>query len=369
MIDSLAPENLGGGERLAALIAMRLDPERWRSILCTTRPSHGDLHEEVRRSHAGLLELDRGGRLDLLSWRKLVSFLRRERVDVVHAHKFGSNLWGTLCGTITRVPVVVAHEHTWSYVGQPLRRLLDRHVVGRFADAFLAVSREDARRMVEIEHVRPEKVRFVPIGIPEPPSAGPRDVRAELGIPREAPLIGTVCALRPQKALDVLLRAAAELRSDHPGLHVVIGGDGPEMPRLRALAAELGLSAALSLPGFWPEPEVPALLAALDVAVNSSDFEGSPLAVMEFMAAGKPVVATAVGGTPDLLVDGVHGLLVPPRDPHALAAALRRLFADPELRRAMGERGRERQRREFTLDALVGRLEELYEELLTGARA
>lgn len=369
MIDSLSPENLGGGERLAALIAMNLDPERYERILVSTRPSVGLVAEEVRAAGVRLVELDRSGKLAIKPWAELRALLRRERVQVVHAHKFGSNVWGTLVGRLARVPVVVAHEHTWSYEGQPLRRFLDRELVGRFADAFLAVSREDRRRMIEIEGVKPEQAVFLPIGIPPlaPPTG--RDLRAELGISPAAPVLGTVCALRPQKAIDVLVRAAAELSEEQPELVVLIAGSGAEEARLRALSEELGVADRIRMLGFWEPRAVPDLLAALDVAVNTSDFEGSPLGIMEFMAAGKPIVATAVGGTPDLIDDGVHGLLVPRRDHRALAERIRTLLHDPERAAAMAERARVRQAQEFSLAALVGRLERLYDDLLARKRA
>ncbi|MDX6452926.1 MAG: hypothetical protein QOH16_2975 [Gaiellaceae bacterium] len=363
MIDSLSPENLGGGERLAALIAMHLDPERFDRLLVSSRPSTGPLREQVEQSGVKLLALERGGKADLTAWRELVGFLRRERVDVLHAHKFGSNVWGTVVGRIARVPVIVAHEHTWSYEGQPLRKALDGLVVGRGADVFLAVSREDRRRMIELEHVPAARARYLPIGIEPPPPRTGRDLRAELGIPAGAPVIGTVCALRPQKRLDVLLDAAVLLAREFPDLHVVIAGAGPERELLLAREVE-----NVHLLGFWPPADVPDLLAALDVAVNSSDFEGSPLGIMEFMAQGRPVVATSVGGTPDLIDDGIHGLLVRRRDPGALAAAVARLLRDPELRERLGEAGRKRQAAEFDVRALVRRLEALYVELLAKKR-
>ena len=180
------------------------------------------------------------------------------------------------------------------------------------------------------------------------------------------PLVGTVCGLRPQKALDVLVRAASRLAEQVPDVRVLILGDGPERERLEALIGELGLGSTVTLLGVWPPDEVADFVEALDVGVLSSDFEGMPLAVMELMAAGKPVVATAVGGVPDLVLDGVTGLLVPPRDADALAAGLGALLDDPARRAALGEAGRERQRSEFDFGRMVRRLEERYEELLAG---
>ena len=115
------------------------------------------------------------------AWWPLYRLLRRERIDVLHAHKFGSNLWGTAIGRMARVPVIVAHEHTWSFEGQPLRRFGDREVIARGSSAFIAVSQEDRRRMIEIEGIDPEDVMFLPNGIPAPPPPTGADVRAELG--------------------------------------------------------------------------------------------------------------------------------------------------------------------------------------------
>lgn len=364
MIDSLSPHNLGGAERFATVVAMKLDRERFDSLVVSTRNSDGPLVDEVRAAGIRVVDFDRSSRHDVRSWARLTRFLRRERIDVLHAHKHGSNVAGTIVGRAARVPVVIAHEHTWSYEGQRLRVLLDREIVGRGADAFLAVSREDRRRMIEIEGVRPEKARFLPIGISAPPPPSGRDLRAELGIPAGAPVVGTVCALRKQKALDVLVRAAAELAAAFPGLRVLIAGGGREEGQLRALARELGVEDTVQLLGFWPPADVPDLLAALDVAVNTSDFEGSPLGIMEFMEAGLPVVATSVGGVPDLIEDGVHGLLVDRGDHHGVADAVARLLRDPALAGSLAEAGRERRRAEFDVDTTVRNLEQLYVELL-----
>lgn len=359
LLDSLT--NAEGGERIAALIALGLDPERFESTLCTSRPSEGDpLIDEVRAAGIGYLVLDRTSKTSLLAWRPLVRLLREQRIDVLHAHKFGSNVWGAVLGTATGVPVIVAHEHTWSYEGQPLRRLLDRELIARRADVLLAVSREDQRRMVQVEGIPAERTRYVPNGVVEREPVG-TDVRGELGIPADAPVVAAVGGLRAQKAFDVLVESIASLSADLPEVRCLIAGSGPEEAALRAAIARLGLDARVHLLG--RRSDVADILAAADVAVLSSDFEGSPLVVMEYMAAGKPVVATRVGGVPDLIEDGREGVLVERRDPRALAEALRSLLVDPERRLALGERGRERQRREFAISAMVTTIELLYEEL------
>lgn len=363
----------GGAEKLALDIATRLEPARFRSTLCASRfgtaPALFEVEyqalERMRQTGVGFLPLSRSRRGEVWPWRQLIAYIRRERVDVLHAHMFGSNLWGTLLGRLAGVPVVVAHEHTWSFEGEPLRRVLDRELIARFSDAFVAVSREDRRKMIEVERIPPGWIRFIPNGIaPRAPTPG-RDLRAELGI-GSGPLVGAVGTLRAQKAYDVLIRAVARLHADHPGLRVLIAGDGPERPRLERLVREFGLADVIVILG--RRLDVPDVLAALDVAVSASDFEGSPLAVMEYMEAGLPIVATRVGGVPDLIEDGVHGLLVEPREPGALAAAIADLLRDRHRASALGARARERRRREFDLDAMVHNIEALYEELLATRR-
>ena len=319
------------------------------------------LSDELEAAGVRLLSLNRRGKLDLPSWAPLVRLLRHQPVDVLHAHMFGSNVSGTVLGRLARVPVIVAHEHTWSYEGRPLRRFLDRELIARGASVFLTVSREDRRRMIEIERVSPEAVRFLPIGIPPLPEPSGRDIRRELGLEDTTPVVGTVCELRPQKALEVLVEAAAVLRARVPGVRVLVVGDGPDRERIAQLVRELGVGDVVSLLGL--RRDVPDLLGAFDVCVCSSDFEGTPLAIMEYMAAGRPVVSTRVGGVPDLVADGVNGFLVPPRDPSALAEAVGGLLAERGLRDRMGEEGRRRQRRDFDLDATVRKLEDLYETL------
>lgn len=365
----------GGGESVAWQIAANLDRSRFEPTLCVSRwdPREGDdaVVAELRRAGVQFLGLRRSSRLQLRPWGGLLAYMRRRRIDVLHSHKLGSNAWAAALSPFSRVPVFVAHEHTWSFQGQRLRQLIDRELIARRADAVVAVSREDRRRMHEIEGIPLEKIRLIPNGIPMPPAQGPgADLRAELGIDPRQPVIGAVATLRPQKALDVLIRASARLAPRFPGLTVLIaGGEAgsvdrsgePARDRLAALAAELGVGEQVRLLGL--RDDIPDLLAALDVAVLSSDFEGSPLSVLEYMEAGKPVVATRVGGVPDIVDDGVTGLLVDRQDPDRLAGAIAELLDDRARATAMGRAGRERRRSEFSLAATVRRVEDLYREL------
>ena len=342
------------------MVAARLDRRRFESTVCATRPVY-EPHPDLAASGTRLLALGRTWKGDVAAWRPLLSLLESERIDVLHAHMFGANVWGTTLGRLARVPVVIAHEHVWSFQGKPLRRLIDRHVIGRLATLVLAVSRDCRRKMIEIEGLAPEKVMYVPNGIPPLRPATGRSVRAELGISEHDPVIGSIAVLRRQKAIDLLLAASVELRRRFPRLRVLLAGDGPERASLERLARDLGLEKTVIFVGY--RSDVSEVLAALDVVVSTSSFEGSPLALLEAMAAARPIVATAVGGVPDLIEDGVHGLLVSPGDSHEVSEAVASLLEQPERGRRMGEAARERQRREFDIDVIVRRLEDLYVDL------
>lgn len=361
----------GGGERLAREITKGLDPDRFQRTLCVTRwdpssrkaPVVAEALRELDRAGVRFLGLERNSSFDLWSLRPLLDELKRGGTDVLHAHMFGSNVWAAMLGTLARTPVIVAHEHTWSYEGQPLRRFLDRELIARRSDAFIAVSSEDRRRMIEIERIAPEDVIFIPNGIPTPAPPSGKDVRAELGLAPDTPLIGSVGTLRAQKRFDLLVDAAAELRRMIPEIRVAIAGEGRAKADLERQIERLGLGETVILLG--RRDDVPDFLSVLDVAVNCSDFEGSPLSIMEYMEASLPVVATRVGGVPDLIEEGVNGLLVEPGQPGALANAVAALLGDPERSAEIGRENRRRRSEQFDITTMTGRLEALYVELLS----
>ena len=364
----------GGGERLAMEIARRLDPDRFERYYCVSRwdeRASGDGLQQrtvagLREAGVHVLGLGRRSSAAVWAWRPLVRLLRDERIDVLHSHKFGSNVWAAMIGPLARVPVFVAHEHTWSFEGRPVRRFLDRRLIARSSSAFLAVSEDDRRKMIEIEHIDPAVVSVVPNGIDALPEGDGSRVRAELGLTDEDLVVGAVAVLRHQKGLQILVRSVAELAERYPRLRLVMAGDGPERATLEVLAAELGIADRVMLLGL--RSDVPDLLAAFDIAASSSWFEGSPLAMLEYMDAALPIVATRVGGVPDLVDDGRDGLLVEPGDVAGLAGAIAKLLDDPERARTMGERARARRREHFDLATTVRRLETLYEELLAASR-
>lgn len=368
LVREIGPAGGGGAERVARDLLVELDPKRFERILFVSRPPRDRTGEQVvadlRRRGVDVRFLKRRFKFDPLAWWPLFRALRHERVDVLHTHAFGQNAWGSVLGRLAGVPVVIAHEHNRKFNGRALHAVIDRELIARCADTMIVVSGEAQRSMIQMERVPPERLVLLPNGVQALPRGDGRALRADLGIGSEDPVVGTVCIIRPEKALDVLVRAAALLARCIPSLRVLIAGTGPDRERVEAVTQQLGLSDRVHFTG--ARSDVHEVLAAIDVAVICSDYEGSPRSILEFMDAGKPIVATEVGGIPEAIEDGVHGVLVPPRDEAALAAAIGGLIADPSAGSEMGARARDRCRSEFSLGRTVESLERLYEELHSG---
>ena len=303
------------------------------------------------------------------------SFLRVRRhlaaagADLVHTHLGTSDCIGTAAARSLGVPSVsTLHAAAWdadsprSRLRLRLSALARRHCADRIIAvsegakaAYLATGWDVAGHLAVIHNGV--------AGTPEP-GAG-RTVREALAIPAGAPVIAMVSSLRPEKAHDVAIAALHVLRERHPGVRLLVAGDGPERPRLEA---RLGpLRDAVVMAGH--REDVMAVLDAADVLLHPSHTEAFPTVLLEAMAASVPIVATAVGGTPEIVRDGESGLLVaPPPEPARIAAAVGRVLEDRALRERLAAGGRARFERSFTLERWVEGTRALYEEVLEGER-
>lgn len=357
-----------GAERVVVGLATHLPRERFHVTICTTRrfgPSQ--LADDAQLARIERLSLNRRSRFDLIPLAKLARYLRRNEVDIIHSHMLGSNVWGALIGRLCRVPVVIAHEHGWSYEGNRLRRHIDGKLIGRLASAFVAGSNADRERMIHLEGVPPGKAIVVPGAyIPRPDRCRDDDLRTQLGIPADAPVVGTIQVLRPEKALEVLIESFSILTRSLPRVHMIIAGEGECRSGLEEAASTLGVGVRVHFLGM--REDIESVLSAFDVAAISSDNEGTSLFALECMVHGVPLVSTDVGGPREFLQDGVSVLLVPRRDPPALAAALHSILRSPQRGRELALAARQ-ESSEFTIERIVRIYEELYERLLREAGA
>lgn len=361
-----SPTDQGGAERFAIGLVARLPRDRFEPWVCSTRFAAPEVSEELADAGVTHISLRRTGKLDVHRLSGLATLLRSGRFDVIHAHMFGSNVWGTLFGRACGVPVVIAHEHNWSYSGEFLRRMIDHHLIGRYATRFVAVSESNRRRMIEVEGIPSDKVVVLPTAYIPHRLTEPTDIRAELGLPPSARVIGVAATLRIEKALEVMIAALAQLVHRFGDAHLVIAGDGPQRETLERQAGRSGLAGHVHFLG--ERRDVTQILQTVEIGALSSDWEGMPLFVLECMATGTPVVATDVGGLPEIVEHGRTGLLVPPRDPAALAAALGELLADPARGRSLAAAAAAGME-DLTIDAVTRRFAALYEQLLGEAES
>lgn len=351
----------GGAEKVLVDLALNLDRSRYNVSVCATRQAR---NYQPLLDSAGVrtMVLDRRSRWETYKMAEVVRMLRRERVHVLHTHLFGSNTWGRLLGRLARVPVIIAHEH-WSSRGRN-EIWMDR-LMYRLSDRILVTSEASKQIVMNREHIPARYLSVVYNGVDISKFAARDDraaVREELGVPADAVLIGAVGRLTADKGgQDVLIRAVGEVRKTCPQVRLVMVGDGPLRPGLEQLTAQLGLGETVNFAGL--RSDVPRLLGALDVFVLPSEREALPVAVLEAMAAGLPVVATRVGGLPEVVEDGETGFLVPPGDVAAMQAVLEKLAGDPALAARLGASGQAHVQAHFTVQQMVHQVERLYDQL------
>jgi glycosyltransferase involved in cell wall biosynthesis len=384
----------GGAQENTLASVVGISSRGWQSTLATgpALGPEGSLEPECVAAGVRLLcvpELVREVSLprDLRALRRLTSLFRRERPQVVHTHTSKAGILGRIAARRARVPVVVhtSHGHVFhSYHGRFQTRLFVRaeRACAGMADRLIALTETELREHLEVGVGRPEQWRTVHSGIDfSPLQVCPRlrdAVRAELGLPRDAVVLGSVGRLVPIKGQRYLIDALARLAPAYPHLHLLLVGDGPcrselvaqakchrlkvvESPDTGARPGEARM-AAIHLLGL--RHDVPRLLTAMDLFVLPSLNEGMGRVLVEAMAMELPCVASRVSGIPDVVDDGDTGVLVRPRDPNALAAAVAALLEHPERAREMGRRGRRKVVPEFSVERMVDKLEVLYRELL-----
>ncbi len=290
---------------------------------------------------------------DPRAFRRVVAAVRRHRPQVLHTHLVHADFHGLLAGRLTRVPVLASTKHGFNAFRSRRAFAVADRTVGRLADLHIAISAGLARYLAETEGFAESTFEIVHYGIvpgPEPAPAG------------DVPRVAVVGRLIPVKGHQTLLDAVAAASGQVPALEVEIAGSGPLEPELQARAAQLGLDGTVRWLGHVPGAA--AVLERASVVLVPSLGEGFGMVALEAMERGRAVVASAVGGLPEIVADGETGLLVPPGDADALAGAIVALARDPERARALGAAGRARALSSFSQERCTDRTAELYRAAL-----
>jgi glycosyltransferase involved in cell wall biosynthesis len=291
---------------------------------------------------------------------QLARLLRRERIQIVHAFDFYTSIFAVPAARLARVPVVLASRRELLNLRTPWQQRAIR-VACNLATGVVVNSSAVGDDMAGRKSGSRGQIEVLPncIDLEEfEPKLSAGEIRRELGLSPRSILIGTLGNLRPEKDLETFLLAARRILDANPSAEFLVIGDGPAANKLKALAGDLRLSESVRFLG--ERPDVPDLLAALDILVMTSYTESFPNAILEAMAVGKPVVATNVGGIPEVVEEGQTGFLVSPRDPKALADRVISLCRDSARRLQMGRAARARVENNYTVQAVATKLEEIY---------
>jgi glycosyltransferase involved in cell wall biosynthesis len=370
--------NVGGPSIHVSLLNAGLTDEGYDCLLVTGSEgaSEGSLRDLAESRGLRLAVVPELGReiapwSDFITAVKLYRLMRRERPQIVHTHTAKAGFVGRIAARFAGVPVVLHtfHGHVFHGYFSPVKTrlfLLMEQLGARLSTRIITISPRLREEIAAYGVTNAANIAVIPLGFDLDPFArqprGTGDFRRSIGVTAEANLVGAVGRLVPIKNIPLLLQATSIARRQDPQFHLVIVGDGELRQELGAQAEALGLADTITFAG-WRR-DLPNVYADLDVVVISSDNEGTPASLIEAMATGCPVVATKVGGVPDLITDGVTGLLVPPGDPMALADTLLALFREPEQTRQMAERAQRQVLERHQASRLVADVDRLYRELL-----
>jgi glycosyltransferase involved in cell wall biosynthesis len=354
----------GGAETLLNEGFSFIDHERF---LCTYGyflPWKNALVSSLQNKGAEVICFNRKNALGMMmSVPAIAKLLHEKKVDMVHCHLPLAGIAGRLAARFSRIPVIYT-EHNVMERYHPWTRRANLWS-WKLQKAVVAVS-EEVKSSILAHAGNSVPVTVVPNGIPvDSFSSAPNDradSRERSAIPAKAPVIGTVAVFRKQKDLPTWLRAARLIRDRYPDTHFLIVGDGPLKADAESIARSLRLDNVVHFPGI--QENVKPYYAAMDIYMNSSIFEGLPLSLLEAMAMKLPVVATEVGGMPEVIINGKTGFLVPPHSPEALAKQICLLLSNEEMRHQFGQEGRFLVEERFSMKRMVRQLEDLYLEFL-----
>jgi glycosyltransferase involved in cell wall biosynthesis len=361
---------VGGAEQIVLMTAPRLQRAGF-DVTVACLKGWGPMGDELEARGVRAVALGARGAWDVRAAGRLLSLLRRDRIQILHAHLFLANVTARLLGWMVGVPVVIATHHDTDVWMGARHRLLER-LTAPLSSAVVACSEAVRRYALEIHGLPVGLVRTlhngteIPASLPDP--AARERLRRELGAGPADLLVGAVGRLdEPKKGLSIFLAAARLLAREVPRVRFALVGDGPARPSLEARAAREGVSHRTVFAG--ARRDITALMGAFDLFVQPSRWEGFGITLLEAMAAGTPIVATSVGGVPEVVVHGETGLLVPPGSPEELARACAALLRDRDRAARLARAGRARVESRFRIERLAEETAALYRELLLGARA
>jgi glycosyltransferase involved in cell wall biosynthesis len=363
----------GGGERGFAQLINGLPEDRYEiSVACLPG---GLFEEKIEKNKAKVIPLDLRNRFNPGNILRLANIVKREGVDIIHSQGSRADFYSRIVAKLATVPVLIStiQMPVEGYDVTPLKRLiyvvLDRFSE-RFVDEFIVVS-EKLRKILIYKHkINPEKVITIYNGIEvdeykpnvEEFRSQESQVRMEFALARDVPVIGAIGRLVWQKGFEYLIEAVPEVSKEYPDAKFLIVGEGPLKSKLKVKSEKLRVEDKVIFTGF--RTDIKDILSAIDILVIPSLLEGFPMITLEAMAMEKPIIATNIDGITEQITDGTNGILIPPKDPSAIAQAIIRLINDRESGRKLGLAARKKVEQEFSVEKMVSKIEKVYLSLL-----
>ena len=349
--------NYGGAENQIVQLLNGLNPLRFEKHLVTFRnletANSRALNPEIKRY---IVKRRRWGDVGCIF--RLYRLLKALKVDVIQAHMYQANLFAAIAGRLAGVPVVFTTEHGRNSWKKPIHHYMEKWIISPLVNMRVAVSRNIREVRLKSGDAPEDKITVIPNCVEIFEKINKYETGKRLQI-------GTVGRLVPAKDYHTLIIAFNKLIEDGLNIDLVFVGDGSERSRLESMVQDLNISNCVKFAGF--QEDIPAFLDKFDIFVLSSITEGIPVAMLEAMAMGVPIVATGIGGIPEVIQDNVNGLLVECRNPEMLAGAIKQLIDDNSLREKIGRAGREKIKCSFSREAICNQYEQLYVDFLRNA--
>lgn len=353
---------VGGAQHGLLLGLPRFDPEKYEHVICSIM-DRMQMARQFQNAGIKVHSLGLNRKTDISVALRLRTLLKNERPDILHTYLLHANVLGRIIGRIVGVPAVIGSERT---IGQArLCGRLATKLTNPLTDAVEVNSEIGGKAIAAGLGVPEEKIEVVRSGLDLNAfgsSTKRSEIRSQLGVDNDRHLVVYVGRLLQVKGVEYGIRAFASALAQSPGMHMALAGEGDQLDHLKCLALELGIRENLTFLGV--RNDLPDLLSAADSVLLPSLNEGFPRAAIEAMAAGKPIIATRVGGTPEAIIDGETGILVSSKDTKAMSAALVQLAGDSELQSRLGAAGRIRAENNYSVNTYVTKLEGIYEQLL-----
>jgi glycosyltransferase involved in cell wall biosynthesis len=354
---------VGGAERIVVSLAKGVNKSSFNPIICCLNYK-GRLADEAEKAGIRVIELHKRPKIDLTIIPKLIKVIKENKIHIVHTHLWTADFWGRITAKLAGVPIIISTAHNVDH-WKPKIFLFADNIFSCFTDKIIAVSNEVKEFYVKKVKINPEKIKTIYNGIDilkfNKPKSNLSELRKELGLNDKHKILGIIGRLVEQKGHIYFLKMLKIIKIRHPEIKALVVGNGQLREKLKAKTKELALSENVIFTGI--RKDIPEIMGLIDILVLSSAYEGMPVVALEAMASGKPIVATAVGGNPEVVEDGKNGFLVTPYNPEALAEKVLYLLENREAAEEMGKNCFAKAEAQFSLVSMIKETENIYKDL------